>query len=250
MATSTSSALLPITHSVEGVAEVLISSSFAIFQVDDECSNAIQHASEDANKFLASNDDKLQYQLVMDGKLLGFNEPPTASKYLYRAFLKCPNQPWPSADFKGSAERVADLLHHILLQCLQTLELRLCNTAQDQTPAALELFHKRNCPLDFFFYHNQNSSVENCTDHVDRGYLICVCLTPVPGLEVWSANHGEFLCPEELLKSPNCSSNLICVMVGDELRRKYPLQLKACVHRVRAPLQSPRLSISYEIRLQ
>ena len=46
-------------------------------------------------------------------------------------------------------------------------------------------FDKSTCPLDYFFYHNQNPSFENCTEHVDRGVLILVCLTNVPGLEVY-----------------------------------------------------------------
>jgi hypothetical protein len=42
----------------------------------------------------------------------------------------------------------------------------------------------RQCPLDYFFYHNRDPSAENCSAHVDRGVLIVVCLTNVPGLEV------------------------------------------------------------------
>jgi hypothetical protein len=101
------------------------------------------------------------------------------------------------------------------------------------------------CPLDFFLYHNERKNsnynttrniVHNCTQHIDRGALICISLTNVQGLEVLSNNNShskisnEWICPEEWIKSlfqPNnrnlynengCDcSQFICILAGDQL---------------------------------
>jgi hypothetical protein len=171
------------------------------------------------------------------------------------------------------------------------------------------------CPLDYFLYHGQQERrqhqhqaashqrhgkstttkvsatgnpntittptnptvvVPNCTAHVDRGLLIVVCLTNVPGLEVWSRRRhgGSYLCPEILSHhatlyqelEPCAGGEYVCIMAGDQLsdyccqprmtmaygaqqQRQQPRRrLNACVHRVRSNLPQARLSISYELR--
>lgn len=147
------------------------------------------------------------------------------------------------------------------------------------------------CPLDYFLYHGGRAGAgarghhcgsappPNCSEHVDRGALICVSLTDVLGLEVkprgvsLPARQGEdgdfFVCPEVLSRdealrrdrgSAGCG-DLICVMAGDGLAEACGLggggvigeeetTPRACVHRVRDELERARLSITYELRLQ
>ena len=125
------------------------------------------------------------------------------------------------------------------------------------------LFCPIACPLDYFFYHNKFPSEINCSEHVDRGALVVVCLTDVPGLEVRSSSLSQtsaFRCPEALVHNTNlylernddsCYPSLVCIMAGDQLCRLLPTTNapNACVHRVRNPLRRARLSISYELRL-
>ena len=121
------------------------------------------------------------------------------------------------------------------------------------------------CPMDFFFYHNRIPNAINCSEHVDRGALIVVCLTEVPGLEVRSSasRTQSFQCPEVFLHNRAlyreriedlCCPGIVCIMAGDQLIRFLSSEQKAtapsaCVHRVRNPLKRARLSISYELRL-
>ena len=103
----------------------------------------------------------------------------------------------------------------------------------------------------------------NCSPHTDRGALIAVALTNVPGLEVLLQNTARSspsfscYCPEQvhadrLFAHPY---SLVCIMAGDQLQRLYSHSHPTCalhggcIHRVRDNLPSPRLSISYEIRL-
>lgn len=123
------------------------------------------------------------------------------------------------------------------------------------------LFHPSKCPLDYFFYHNKFPNKINCSEHIDRGALVVVCLTSVPGLEVFSPSASSFHCPEALVHNENlyrertendCCPNLVCIMAGDQLAQllSTPNAPSACVHRVRNPLRRARLSISYELRLE
>ena len=97
------------------------------------------------------------------------------------------------------------------------------------------------CPLDYFFYHNLNLNSINCSEHIDRGVLVVVCLTDVPGLEVLSSSSvsssspvsslslsktKRFLCPELLVHNANlykertdndACSDLVCIMTGNQL---------------------------------
>lgn len=113
------------------------------------------------------------------------------------------------------------------------------------------------CPLDYFFYHNNDPRQINCSEHVDRGMLICVCLSSAsPGLEVLPRGEEHFVCPEaslihnqSLYEERQAVSGLICIMAGDQLGRLVGIERMACVHRVRNNLPRARLSISYELRL-
>jgi hypothetical protein len=120
----------------------------------------------------------------------------------------------------------------------------------------------RACPLDFFFYHNRIPHAINCSEHVDRGALVVVCLTDVPGLEVRSSHTGKFFCPEagihnaslyrERTEDTGCPG-VVCILAGNQLSQLLttkPPTIRACVHRVRNPLKRARLSISYELRLE
>jgi hypothetical protein len=96
------------------------------------------------------------------------------------------------------------------------------------------------CPLDYFFYHNRNPNSINCSEHIDRGVLVVVCLTDVPGLEVLSSSSvssspasslplsktRKFICPELLVHNANlykertdsdACSDLVCIMTGNQL---------------------------------
>ncbi len=124
-------------------------------------------------------------------------------------------------------------------------------------------FCPSNCPLDYFFYHNRFPNVINCSEHIDRGALVVVCLTDVPGLEVLSSSESEsssFVCPESLVHNANlyrertdgdCCPGLVCIMAGDQFSQLLSSTEppRGCVHRVRNPLLRSRLSISYELRL-
>ena len=131
------------------------------------------------------------------------------------------------------------------------------------------------CPLDYFLYHNMNANAINCSEHIDRGVLICISMTNIQGLEIFSNTDQEWICPErlsqfEFLHSDNeagCSS-LICILSGDQLlnvlqeeengvmdsnklnayKHSFP-GLVPCIRRVKNKLSRARLSISYELRI-
>ena len=59
----------------------------------------------------------------------------------------------------------------------------------------MEYFYYHSYYDDYFLYHNRSPGVAaNCTAHVDRGVLVAISLTDVPGLEVRSG--GRWVCPE------------------------------------------------------
>ena len=131
------------------------------------------------------------------------------------------------------------------------------------------------CPLDYFLYHNMDPNAINCSEHVDRGILICISLTTVQGLEVLSSLTKQWICPEDLTVNDEdefgCSEYL-CILSGDQLLetmlrdfvheetsenkclelvnhwKKKHSGLSPCRHRVKR-LSRLRLSISYELRI-
>ncbi len=134
-------------------------------------------------------------------------------------------------------------------------------SGDEEDTSTRPFFYPTKCPLDYFFYHNKFPNQINCSEHVDRGALVVVCLTSVPGLEVLSPSASSFYCPEALVHNENlyrertendCCPNLVCIMAGDQLVRLLSAENapSACVHRVRNPLRRARLSISYELRLE
>lgn len=181
---------------------------------------------------------------------------------------------------------------------------------KDTTHSALQIptdmMNAGLCPLDYFFYHaldsmtsttSQNNNGENdaeygdgkpvvskvkvvnCSEHVDRGILICISLTNVLGLEVMlppitavddvGSCRRVFVCPETVavgrkglgdVNDVGCT-DLVCILSGDQLNdavRTHSVdgrlnssasgRLGPCVHRVRSNLEQARLSITYELR--
>ena len=227
----------------------------------------------------------------MNGNLHGFHLPSPA-KRLFRAFPSSDSQPWPNDEFRESSRTLALSLHEILVAIVGKLkEMSKSNGNQQyvRSQVSQQLGHKINersrkrkwgsdesngseptvavemtapvfqttkCPLDYFFYHNRDPHQVNCTEHVDRGALIAVCLSSASsGLEV--LHEDSFVCPEACLihlknlygeRKP--VSGLICIMAGDQLAGLIGSKERlACVHRVRNNLTRARLSISYELRL-
>jgi len=245
--------------------------------------------------------DTDQWTRIVKGSLYGYNEPSPA-KRLFRAFPASSDQPWPSETFRQVSIEVAEQLQGILLDCHEYLQESVNRTSaqtpqtsnsaikQEQRPTSpgVVISRKRrrfeasssslsttslpvrldakNCPLDYFLYHNQHPDTPNCTAHVDRGLLIAVCLTDVPGLEILSPHYLEsenstkskWICPELAIhnsklysEAGDCSaSNLICIMAGGQLAQSLGEDIPACVHRVRDKLKRSRLSISYELRIK
>jgi hypothetical protein len=245
-----------------------------------------------------SADDLDEWTRIVGGHLHGYNEPSRA-KRLFRAFPASSAQPWPNDRFRQVSRNVAEQLHGILLSCHAHLKDNLDNdigltVSQDQscrekksvedkvsqqeqfqeTATASSTPRKRrrldqistslpaHCPLDYFLYHNNDPTAINCSEHVDRGLLIAVCLTDVPGLEILVKDKEDceancWFCPEVAIHNSNLYneipdssvSDLICIMAGGELSRAIETDVRPCVHRVRNKLRRSRLSISYELRL-
>jgi hypothetical protein len=235
------------------------------------------------------------YRVIQDGHLMGFHVP-SAAKYLFRAYTYCDDkhvgngQPWPRKSFKTASCRLAGRLDEILNQCCSEIRSQMntdTNKELDNTTTKaagtkrkwaghqsdssnddnnIVISRREHCPLDYFLYHGcvDPAVVSNCTAHVDRGYLIAICLTNnSPGLEVLPATASGttsdadcYVCPEastqraSLYAEAASCTNLICILAGDQWRQVDPeTTVKACVHRVRNNLRASRLSISYELRI-
>jgi hypothetical protein len=247
-----------------------------------------------------------KYRKINNFNLLGFNRP-SPHKLLFRVmFLNGKpdsTQPWPGVDIDGGALKESSLrlmpcLHDLLCAFLAEIKrqvvvvddgqrdvenddgygqepsykkckIQLEEVNRDTTWTTNGLVDLSYCPLDYFYYHDiKNEPVENCSEHIDRGLLICISLTNVAGLEVLSRKDGIWYCPEmvsicESHYSDNETgcSDLICILSGDQLRKevcnaeitsgveeeRFP-GLNACIHRVKQKLSACRLSITYEIR--
>ena len=297
-------------------AQCLWDHSWAMVRLDDAVVSHLQQAKEIAVTTLFVPDqvsaNKQQYQVMDQGHLVGFHEPSPA-KYLYRALFHSdttenpsstlqdhPRQPWHSNTFQQAATEGGSSLHCMLLQILERLVELGLGTVSAVNPNSSRAGRKRKsatiqhksidkkdsqpywdtCPMDFFFYHNQqqqdqprqahspkdSSVVPNCTPHVDRGVLIVVVLTDVPGLVVQSKDENIH-CPEmdhaTLLQKDEY--RLACVLAGGQLEQYMAARLEQdrtvyesgksislppCVHWVKNDLDKPRVSISYELRLQ
>lgn len=289
---------LKVATTVVEVATRIQRESYAIYRVDDDTYQAVQEAWREARELFSSvhgdaNDEVERrktmmdsYRVIQDGHLMGFHVP-SAAKYLFRAYCDDKHigkgQPWPNETFKSASCRLAGKLDDTLNQCCSEIRFQM-NTNTEETDTTIEAGTKRkwagrsdsnnddnivsrpeNCPLDYFLYHGcvDPAVANNCTAHVDRGYLIAICLTNnSPGLEVLPAtasgttSDAAFVCPEDstqrasLFTEAASCTNLICVLAGDQWRQLDPeTTVKACVHRVRNNLMASRLSISYELRM-
>lgn len=274
------SSLFPVATSVKEAVDLIILHSFAVLHVQDKASTlqSIQRAWSVAEQFFTDGcrDDRGKHHKIVQGHLHGFHRP-SSSKLLFRCFLDSPDQPWPNEEFQESSTTVALTLREMLISCWKEIESR-CNEEKaspvnakrrrlDSSKINEDVPNKRlqmkQCPLDYFFYHGNDPSAINCSEHVDRGVLICVCLSKVPGLELrirkGNRQSEEFFCPESTVKTDTdyCKvdggpSGLVCIMAGDQLDESLQVQeiyIPACRHRVRNNLKHPRLSITYELRV-
>ena len=250
----------------EEAAREILRNSFAVVRLDDDLVAHLQESSKEARKFFCEKNDeeKEAYRnLDPEGHLLGFNEPSRA-KYLYRVLGdRQSDQPWPNERFAFLSLHISSCLHNLLVRYLDAIIDIACQEPPLRPASGRKTLTRglttRNCPLDYFFYHerqhrekNATNLVPNCTPHVDRGMLIIVCLTAVPGLEVISRSNGEVVCPEELFADnvlANEEFRLACIMTGGQLASTISSCCTPCVHRVRDHLEKQRLSISYEVRL-
>jgi hypothetical protein len=286
---------VPICCTTEESAIEIRRQSFAILQIQHENEKVVQHAHLSARQYFSSDDERDlrdqrlpsngpedRPQVIDQGSLLGFNEP-SPTKYVFRAYCDHPRQPWPRthSDLQPHSINIASYLHELLIKILQMLCRHPCPLDISSFPVAptdylpSERYHpsqsslrfettnsspiadRTGCPLDYFFYHNRQPHLVNCSEHVDRGLLIAICLTAVPGLEILLRDRFEWYCPEEdyvsRLSDPadRTPCTWIAILAGDSLRKYYKEEeIAACVHRVRSPLLTERLSISYELRLK
>lgn len=237
--------MLSVCQTTIEAADCIRRHSFAVVRADAGLVLSLEAARTSALSYLSSlgqqDDDAsslARYQVIHKGHLFGFNEPSSA-KYLFRAYMGHELQPWPNEELRQASQEVARGLHALLMDCWKHLTVDDICTVDS-----------RDCPLDYFYYHGRNNNAVNCSEHVDRGVLICVCLDKTPGLEVYSREKDAFLCPrEEVGEEEEINNNgaLICILAGDSLRRFC--NVPACAHRVRNSLPRPRLSISYELRI-
>jgi hypothetical protein len=273
-------------------------------------SSVRQHNGDDGNEQVLERRKTIMdsYRVIQNGHLMGFHVP-SAAKYLFRAHCcddkqegvgKQVQQPWPSESFRSASCRLAGKLDEILNQCCSEIRSSQTNKAgskrkwdsnsnsnddddDDDNNNIVISSRPEHCPLDYFLYHGGGIDVapasivsNNCTAHVDRGYLIAICLTNnSPGLEVLPAtattttaaasaggttsrddDADGYVCPEaatqraSLFAEAAPCTNLICILAGDQWRQLDPeTTVKACVHRVRNNLRASRLSISYELRI-
>ena len=290
-----------ICNDLDAAAKFILENSFAILRVNDETHKALTNSWIAAKYFLTSKVDqsprqeattKSKYRRIRNGALMGYNRP-SETKVLFRSMFvngePDPAQPWGDDEaFKVSSSLLGQHLHSILLGCLEEMmklvKERNYTEAKGRQPdrhasakKKRKLDHSNSingldfdfdstpCPLDYFLYHNQSDGV-NCSEHVDRGVLICISLTNVAGLEVFSndAEDGNWSCPEHIFineqlyqeREVGCS-NMLCILSGDQLKKVLQGDdnmttqfrgLNACIHRVKRKLSAARLSISYELR--
>ena len=293
---ATSSHQFLVVDNLADAAVSILNHSFAIYKPSIETFQAIQQAWQEGTTFFDNPDPTCRK--IVKGHLHGYNVPSRA-KALFRAFAFSGSQPWPPTisddnpnqdSLEKASKRVATKLHEVLVDCCDEIQKKVTTknhhlnndsqnahenpsprkrprTEPQQSNSSLKL--PRNAkdtvssPLDYFFYHGRDPSAVNCSEHVDRGVLIGVCLSTSPGLEVEAAaGTRDFWCPEEhsLYSSLEQQDGdgeqvecrpiqLICIMAGGQLSQLVPKSKCApCLHRVRDQLKRARLSISYELR--
>jgi hypothetical protein len=289
---------ITVTKSPGDAAKEILRNSFCIYKADSSASELIRQARCQALKILDDPSPPLTWcKRIIHGSLYGYHVP-SAAKRLFRAFPASELQPWPNESFQIASQKVAASLHEILMTVMDKIAQHklqrapltsssysskdqrsrkrarvsenifqnhqvAANTIADFSTKSSWNIPKTatdavNCPLDYFLYHNKNPLAVNCSEHVDRGILICVCLSSAaPGLEVKPRGRSNFICPEaalihnaNLYQEKEPVSGLLCIMAGDHLSQFVDGEPIACVHRVRNQLKRARLSISYELRIQ
>lgn len=256
-----------ICKTVQEAAKCLIESSFAVYDVGDEnISDTLKTANDEAYSFFKrqeekDNHTKKLYQRIVNGNLYGYNEPSSA-KQIFRAFFSRsqepkPKQPWPTPEMETASIKLSNWIHRLLCDCWQEINRQQqmqsvndhASTAKRRKTLYYDAAGFSDCPLDYYFYHGKDLAATNCSEHIDRGILIGVCLSPTtPGLEILS-EEGRWTCPEEQLLSSNSRRWMMCILAGKQLEEHSKPSIQPCVHRVRNALGGERLSISYEIRL-
>jgi hypothetical protein len=274
-----------VTNKLCDVATEIQRSSFAVLQVSPNTAQKLTQAWRQAVEIMNQTPHH-EWTKIVDGHLHGYHVPSRA-KRLFRAFPFSGEQPWPDEDFRKISQSLAGDLHEILLgslNCLQEINSTTRNMKFNANEAADDLGHDNKrpriqpaaahlqcsqtlkidparCPLDYFLYLNKEPKTVNCSEHVDRGLLIAVSLTDVPGLEVLVRSNVReeltgWICPETRVHnsrlyeeaSESSISDLICIMAGGQLAAAIGAKVPPCVHRVRQMLKRSRLSISYELR--
>ena len=275
-----------ISPCLKDVGKKLLQNSFAVIRIEDDLVAILQQAAQEARHFFLGAEpanNMARYRFVdSHGHLLGFNEPSPA-KYLYRVLSdREMEQPWPNKKLELLSKEISSRLHSILVECLETIitsdvdydnddrdddnETSRIAMRKSNRETIAKLGRSRNCPLDYFLYHGKQSAdstttpisrVANCIPHVDRGELIMICLTSVPGLEVMSRSKSV-VCPEEVFGKDILAEDefrLACILTGGKfasilssLSSSSSIDHEPCVHWVRDDLVAPRLSISYELR--
>lgn len=113
-------------------------------------------------------------------------------------------------------------------------------------------------PMDYFYYYNRASDeegrqdFENCTPHIDRGYMSAIVCARTPGLELYVREQQcwvpieRYLRPyKDIVLIVNAKSEgmkLGCLSHSNEIHPLLP-----CIHRV-GRYFFPRTSITYERR--
>ena len=276
-----------ITSKLCELAAEIQTSSFALHRVSPSTARKLKQAWREAVQVMNQTPQR-GWTKIVDGHLYGYHVPSRA-KRLFRAFPFSSEQPWPDETFRRISQSVAKDLHDILVGCLTNLKAMNSvgnnmkfaenDNSPDQggrykrprldplfktCPESLTVnIDPTRCPLDYFLYHNEDPNAVNCSEHVDRGFLIAVSLTDVPGLEVLTKSRATnqegsatWICPEtrvynsRLYKeaADSSMSDLVCIMSGGQLTEAFGANFSPCVHRVRKELRRARLSISYELR--
>lgn len=269
----------PVTTTIQEAAVEIQKSNFAIYQVSPSTAQKLRAAWLHAKRILNGTPSE-GWTRIVRGHLHGYNVPSRA-KRIFRAFPFSKEQPWPDEKFCKVSQHLAGDLHGILSDCVKSLGKLTadagsrCKTDDEGERRSTKRrrvgiqhhtseIDRCKCPLDFFLYHNQDASAENCSEHIDRGLLIAVCLTDIPGLELKVRRIGDankascWICPEagvcnsrlynEIADDDFGCSDLICIMSGAQLVDTVDADIPPCIHRVRSKLKRSRLSISYELR--
>lgn len=216
------------------VAEALRARSWALVRLPAAAAAAVAALSASAGEYLDRSREEApdgRDTVLVDENggraLLGYNRV-SAAKRLWRARCGHDAQPWPSAALRADAQAASAALDAAARGVVAAL-----GGAAVAAPAA----H----PLDVFLYHNADSNVANCTEHVDRGLVSIIAVSEVPGLEV--PLDGCWHAPED-----GAAAHLDAVVIVNAALSSTSSSVKACVHRVRDGGAEPRVSVSYELR--